>query len=452
MLPTQFGGPKATVGLRRGFSKAAVRPGPVGPRQKWGRVRLGLARVKGDWEQQFSEMDAMTIRQTAGLPRIFGGRFSDGRTAVSHDVAVMFDGDLLVISNANGMAQLRWPLKGLEIAEHLTSRSSDVMLHEPGRKGGTLYVADAVFIRDLAAKAAHLTARSRRWQGVRPFIWVMGIAAAVAALVYITDFSPARSLAKLMPREARVTLGREVVRSMSGGRRVCTQAAGKAALETLAKRLSEAAGRKADFAVSVVDADVVNAFAAPGEQIVIMRKLLETSDSPDEVAGVLAHEMGHGLDLHPETGIIRSVGLMAATEFILGGTGGSLANIGLYLAQLGYSRQAERQADLHAIAILKRSGISTQGIMNFFKRMARMSGEERDAKSRKSADEALDMLRTHPSTAERLALFASQQAYPATPALTDSEWQALKSICKTTSEAPAAPAPVKKKGERPRDI
>jgi beta-barrel assembly-enhancing protease len=397
----------------------------------------------------------MTIQQTAGLPRVFDGRFSDGRTAVSHDVRVTFDGEVLVISHANGMAQLRWPLKELEIAEHLTARSSDVMLHEPGRKGGTLYVADAGFVRDLAANAAHLTARSRRWQGMRPFVWVAGIAAAIAALVYVTDFSPARSLAKLMPHGARATLGREVVRSMSGGRRVCTQAAGKASLETLAKRLSEAAGskaggRKADFTVSVVDADVVNAFAAPGEQIVIMRKLIETADGPDEVAGVLAHEMGHGLELHPETGIIRSVGLMAATEIILGGSGGSLANVGLYLAQLGYSRQAERQADLQAIAILKRSGVATQGVMDFFKRTARMAGEERDGKSGKSADEALDMLRTHPSTAERLALFAGQPPYPATPALTDGEWQALKSICRTTSDP--VPVPRKKKTERPRDI
>lgn len=394
----------------------------------------------------------MTIRQPAGIPRVFDGRYSDGRTAATHDVRMTFEGDFLVISPANGLAQLRWPLKGLEVAEYLTSASSDVMLHEPGRNGGTLYAADAGFVRELASQVPHVTARSRRWQGVRPFVWLTGISAGVAALVYVTDFSPAHSLAKLMPREARVTLGREVVRSMSGGRRVCTQAAGKTALETLAKRLSESAGRKADFTVSVVDADVVNAFAAPGEQIVIMRKLIETADGPDEVAGVLAHEMGHGLQLHPESGIIRSVGLMAATEFILGGSGGSLANIGLYLAQLGYSRQAERQADLHAIAILKKSGIATQGIMDFFKRTSRMSGEESNRKESKSASEALDMLRTHPSTAERLALFASQPSYGATPALTDSEWQALKSICKTTLDGPPPPAPAKKKTDRPRDI
>lgn len=392
----------------------------------------------------------MTLRQTAELPRVFDGRFSDGRTAVSHDVRVTFDGELLVLSHANGGGQLRWPLKDLEIAEHMTAKTRDVMLHEPGRKGGTLYVADAGFVRELSRHAAHLTARSRRWQGLRPFVWVAGIAGAIAVLVYVTNFSPARSLAKLMPHGARATLGKEVVRSMSGGRRVCTQAAGKAALETLAKRLSEAAGRKVEFNVSVVDADVVNAFAAPGEQIVIMRKLIETADSPDEVAGVLAHEMGHGLELHPETGIIRAVGLMAATEFILGGSGGSLANIGLYLAQLGYSRQAEREADLQAITVLKRGGIATQGIMDFFKRTGKMPGE--DAKPSKSAEEALDMLRTHPSTAERLALFASQPMYPATPALTDGEWQALRSICKTTAAAPPPPAPARKKGERPRDI
>lgn len=399
-----------------------------------------------------SEFGMLNSRPTDAGSDIFDGRYSDGRTAISHHVKVAIAGDQLVISGSG--PQLRWPLRGLEPAEHLSRTSKDVMLHEPGRKGGTLYVADPRFVDLLAARAPAVTAWSRRWMGWGTFFWLAGVIAAIAAMVYVTDFSPARSVANLMPRDTRAMLGKEVVRSMTGGRRVCTQPAGRAALDTLAKKLSEATGRpSSSFSVSVIDSEVMNAFAAPGEQIVILRKLLETADSADEVAGVLAHEMGHGLELHPESGIVRTVGLMAITEFMLGGSGG-LANMGLYLTQLGYTRQAERQADAHAIAILKRSGIATQGMMDFFRRVAKMSGE--DGGSRKSMGPAMDILRTHPRVAERMAVFESQPKYPATPALTAQEWQALRSICATTAESSPVPGrPASPKGKKPdagRDI
>jgi len=382
----------------------------------------------------------------------FDGRYSDGRTAISHHVKVAIAGEFLLISGSG--LQLRWPLRGLEPAEHLSRTSKDVMLHEPGRKGGTLFVANPQFVNLLAKRAPSVTAWSRRWMGWGTFFWLAGVIAAITAMVYITDFSPARSVANLMPRDTRAMLGKEVVRSMTSGRRVCTQPAGRAALETLAKRLSDATGRPSSaFTVSVVDSEVMNAFAAPGEQIVIMRKLLETAGSADEVAGVLAHEMGHGLELHPESGIVRSVGLMAITEFMLGGSGG-LANMGLYLTQLGYTRHAERQADAHAIAILKRSGIATQGMMDFFRRVAKMSGE--DGGGRKSMGPAMDILRTHPRVAERMAAFEAQPKYPATPALTAQEWQSLRAICASTTEPSDVPQrPALPKGRKPdagRDI
>lgn len=398
-------------------------------------------------------------------PATFAGRYSDGRTAASHEVRVGFaqgQGQrpatrTLVIWQAGAAQPLVWPLASLHIAEQLRPASIDVMIHEPGRGGATLFVADRAFIKELAVQAPRLTSRARRWQGVRPFVWVVGLTAATAALIYVTDFSPARSVAKLMPRATRVTLGREVVRSMSGGHRVCSEPAGKAALTTLAKRLSEASGRKASFDVVVVDSDVINAFAAPGEQIVIMRKLIDTAQSSDEVAGVLAHEMGHGLELHPETSIVRAVGLMAITEFMLGGTGGSIANIGLYLAQLGYSRQAERQADAHAVTILKTAGIATKGITDFFHRMSKPTTDDKSG-SPDSSDGPLDMLRTHPSTKERLALFENQPRYDATPALDADAWSALRSICGSPGPdaKPAAP-PINSKPKparpaKPRDI
>jgi predicted Zn-dependent protease len=232
--------------------------------------------------------------------------------------------------------------------------------------------------------------------------------------------SPARGLAGQLPSKLRQSLGRQVIQSMSRGHGICHTPEGSAALGRLTERLSAAAGGKR-FDIRVVNWSLVNAFAAPGEQIVLTRGLLEQANGPDEVAGVLTHEMGHGLELHPETAIIRAIGLSAAAELMLGGSGGALANIGLVLTQLGYSRAAEREADAHALQILEKAQISPEGFAGFFKRV-----EERE---RGSPIGEISLLRTHPLSAERARLAESRPAYPATPALADDDWRALRAIC-----------------------
>jgi beta-barrel assembly-enhancing protease len=376
---------------------------------------------------------------------IFDGRFSDGRTAASYPVRVQLAAQGLKIERGEGAGPLLWPYAGLETSEPLTSAAVDVLVHEPGRAGATVFVNEGAFVRKLAAIAPHLTAGSQRWRVAKPWVALTAAVAAVFAIVSVTDFSPARGIAGLLPHDTRVAIGKQVIRSM--GYPVCDGEAGKAALAVLAKRLSDASGSGKSFDVAVIDSPVVNAFAAPGEEIVIMRRLLEKAESADEVAGVLAHEMGHGIELHPETGIVRAVGLMAITEFMLGGSGGTLANMGLYLTQASYSRQAEREADGHAMRILKNAGIGTRGITDFFRRMGKIEGDSADPKTKSSSGGALDILRSHPSTAERLQRFEQQPGYT----LSAEEWKSLKRICGTSSE-PVPPKPGKPAAKVPAPV
>lgn len=374
----------------------------------------------------------------------FDGRFSDGRTAASHMVRVRLDAATLTVQRADGAAPLVWPLTALETAEPITSSAIDVLVHEPGRGGATLFVAEGAFARALAVRAPHLKASAQRWRIARPWVWLTAGVAAIAAIATFSDFSPSRGIASMLPDKSRVALGRQVIKSMSGGHPVCDGTEGMAALASLARKLSAATGTNKTFEVVVVDWSTINAFAAPGEEIVIMRGLLDKAQSADEVAGVLAHEMGHGIELHPEAGIIRMVGLTAITEFMLGGSGGTIANLGLLLTQLGYTRQSEREADRHALAILKKAQIGNRGFSDFFRRMAKIHGEGTDAKAKKG-DSTIDMFRTHPSTADRLAVIEAQPGYPAVPALDAAEWKALKGICgvKPSASGPdAKPPPV----------
>jgi predicted Zn-dependent protease len=348
----------------------------------------------------------------------YRGRFSDGRTASALPAAVHLAPQGLDIV-PDGEAPLVWPYAELAAASPVGRGSGDVLLSVPSMPGATLFVADVGFVAALVAKASHLGTGSQRWRYLRPMLAVCALLALAVAGLWLADVSPARGLASLLPTELRQSFGRQVVQSIAKGRAACQTPDGSAALRRLTERLSAAAGQR--FTVTVVDWDLVNAFAAPGEQIVIARGLVEKANGADEVAGVLAHEMGHGIELHPETGIIRAIGLSAAAEMIFGGSSGSLAGVGLVLVQLGYSRAAEREADARALEILEKAQISPQGFAGFFKRL--------DQRERGSGVSELSMLRTHPLLGERARLAESRPAYPATPALSESDWRALKAIC-----------------------
>jgi Zn-dependent protease with chaperone function len=353
--------------------------------------------------------------------------FSDGRTASAQAVAVRHSGRGIVIE---GMApeggDLVWPYGALASAVPLAADQQDVALAYDYAPGASLFVEDAAFVAELARHAPHLTTRATRWKAAKPWLALSAGIASIVMLVWLSGFSPARAVAGWIPKETRVKLGEQVIASMTRGKKTCAAPAGRAALDKLTARLVAASGKSVSFKVAVSDWKLLNAFAAPGEQIVLTREIVEKAKSADEVAAVLAHEMGHGLEMHPEAGIVRSLGFAAAIELMTGGTSGTLANLGLLMSQLSYTRAAEREADGHALAMLKAAGISPKGMVDFFERVAAIEGKSATGR----AMGQFDILRTHPQSEERAKRAAGQPPYPVTPALDAADWEALKAICK----------------------
>ncbi|MDX2289810.1 MAG: M48 family metallopeptidase [Hyphomicrobiaceae bacterium] len=359
--------------------------------------------------------------------RRFDARFSDGTSAGSETVGVALSPRGIEISRDRDPQPLVWPYGAIVTAEPLSDHSIDALVTYRYQQGASLFVPGGAFARALAEVAPHLTARAERWRNTRPWLWVAGAVVLVSGLIALSDLSPARTLAGLMPDAARQTLGAQVIGSMTRGKTVCEASEGRAALDRLAARLSAAAGNAAAFKLTVVEWSLVNAFAAPGEQIVVTSGLIAQAQSPEELAGVIAHEMGHGIERHPETGIVRAVGLTAAAELMLGGGSGTLTNLGLALAQLSYTRAAEREADDHALAILRATSISAKGLADFFVRMGK--GEKDDG------GVSVDLLRSHPQTAERLQHVLSAPTYPTKAAMSAPEWAALRAICEADAKA-----------------
>ncbi|MEZ5843745.1 MAG: M48 family metallopeptidase [Hyphomicrobiaceae bacterium] len=359
-------------------------------------------------------------------------RYADGKTAGSTMATVTLTERGIAIDTGS-WEPLIWPYGALETAVPLSqSRSHDALVTYRHQPGATLFLEDQQLIAGLIRQAGHLSTSAQRWRWARPVIVGVVIASAIAGVVSLSDLRPAATIAGWIPQQTRETLGRQVVASMTAKYKRCVTRDGTAALERLVDRLKRGAAGTT-FDVRVVNWGLVNAFAAPGGQIVVTRGLISKAGGPDEVAAVIAHEMGHGIKLHPESGIVRSLGLSALIELMMGGGGGTLSNIGILMAELSYSREAEREADAVAVDLLRASAIPAQGLASFFERIEELKAE------RKMRDEAagkdrgwgrsLEILSTHPLTEERIAAARRVAPYPATPALDESDWQALRSIC-----------------------
>ncbi len=156
------------------------------------------------------------------------------------------------------------------------------------------------------------------------------------------------------------------------------------------------------YSFYVVNAPEVNAFAVPGGHIYINRGLIERAENMSEVAGVLAHEVGHVVHRHGIDQVQRAQtanGVLSAVYGILLGRnpsgleqvviqGGGSA----YFA--GYSREAEREADATAVQYLMATGTHPQGLVTMFEKLMAERQQNPGAVER--------WFSTHPTTQERI--------------------------------------------------
>ena len=369
------------------------------------------------------------------------GRFSDGKSAASHDAVVAFDAAGLQLT-VDGQPGPLWHYADLRAATPLGSSSHNVLLSPKADPDATLFVANRAFCSALMEVAPHLATSAERWRVLKPALAVGAVALALGVSVWAFDYSPSKSLAQMIPNKVRNALGASVVDGMVGDRKVCRETGGVEALGRLHQKLQPKAQTGTDRII-VVDWGLVNAFAVPGGQVVITRAILEKAGSADEVAGVIGHEIGHGLALHPETGLVRSIGFWAVLQFFMTGSPGVLGNLGATAMQLGYNRDAEREADGYAIALLRDAGISVKPFAAFFKKLDPLgkSGSTPQPAPTGRVGSVFDILSTHPAPAERVARIEAVPDYPSTPALSDADWKALQAICGVKPKSDTKPDP-----------
>ncbi len=280
--------------------------------------------------------------------------------------------------------------------------------------------------------------RERARAGRRSKAWFAILGMAVVGLVWALFQVPtwAAEQTRHLPMSVDRQLGDAAYESMElPGEKVEAPAMQAFLDQTIARLARESGCDECAFRIDIVRSDQLNAFALPGGQMVILTGLLDASESPEEVIGVLAHEMAHVTRRHGVRQLVRQAGIGIGAAILLGDSEGIVAlaaSLAISADQNAYSREEETDADEVGVSYLVAAGIDPVGMARTFERFAEQDG----------GVEIPAWFSTHPDHASRIAMvrrLRSEAAGQYTPI--DVDWAALKASLQATPALPAGEAP-----------
>lgn len=349
----------------------------------------------------------------------FVGHYMDGKTASMVDVRIVVHSAALHALTGDEAQEVQvWPLAGL-VCERLPGGGS-VELRHADVPGALITTSDAHWPEALRSAGVAVAGLPQGPRLIKLLLINFAAVAAVIATGYISLPYLATAIAKRIPLRMEARLGDQVDVLLE--KSYCESAEAARALEELRLRIE--GPHSPPRALRVLDLEAPNAFTFPGGWIVLTRGLLEEAESPDEVAGILAHEIQHVEQRHVLSHVIRGALLSAAWAVTVGDFTGILVvdpSTAFQIANLRFSRADEQSADQAAVFALDRAGIPRDGMVRFFERL------------KSKSDVVPEWLSTHPTSERRARELAGPTGSGATkPVLADSLWQALKDACKTS--------------------
>ncbi len=256
------------------------------------------------------------------------------------------------------------------------------------------------------------------------FVLICGVALSTS-VARADKLDPDHPPATVLPQETR--LGDEAVKELESDKKlkwldpgVPANRALQQKLNALVQKLGAASPRPGiAYTIKVIEDPDINAFTLPGGHVYLYRGLIDFAASDDELAGVLAHELGHNARLHALRGERKAkklnwVGLAALAAMIGGGQNGAdiarFSQFALVGALNGYGVGLEKEADASAVETMRRAGFNPSALVTFMERLQVEETHRPDIK--------LGIFATHPPSDERANLILSQmktESIPFTP-------------------------------------
>ena len=381
----------------------------------------------------------MTVPQS---PELFADYF-DGITGRAQRVTLALTATGLRLTLADG-ASRSWPLAELRALPDQADRAT-LVLALAGDTVARLILRDAALAGQIRAAAPALNRRPPVEHKRQIAAWALGAIASVALIIFVLVPTMADQLARWLPPEGERALGDatfEQIRTALSEDflplEACEAPAGLAALAAMQARLGADKDLPYPVELTVLDHELVNAFALPGGRVVIFRGLLDEARGPDEVAAVLAHEIGHVVGRDPTRDALRLAGSVGVLGLVFGDFAGGTVVLFLanQLINASYSQKAEAGADEYAHALLTEAGLPPAALGTFFERLRDEYGD---------AEGWAAHFSTHPQMTARIEAAVEAQAradaqgLARTPALDAGQWAALRGICGPAGARDARP-------------
>ena len=361
-------------------------------------------------------------------------KFFDGRSARMQAVVAhieMRHGAMVLVISLPDEAEILWPMSELrEVTDQARDEGIVLSFGQDGVERLILpHGASEDVIRDHAPNLGKRRVSNRMIRNL--VLWLGGAVASVVLIMFVILPALANQLATMIPPEREAALGNTAIRQISRflgsdeEKLTCDNPAGVEALDKMTKRMVGFRTLDYDLNVRVFDHEMVNAFAVPGGHVVLFKGLLDAAETPEEVAGVLGHEIGHVVNRDPTRLTLRSAGSIGILGMIFGDfAGGALALIlAEQLISASYAQDAEANADEFAHELLAEAKLPSEPFAQFFIKLKDEYGD---------SEGLLSHLASHPNLQGRAdAAIAADSlnglAYRSV--LSPSEWSDLKKIC-----------------------
>lgn len=212
------------------------------------------------------------------------------------------------------------------------------------------------------------------------FLTTVGCSPVLEEVKSSLGFRPEQELAQALTRGPDQWQGAQsqaaaVDSKVTEGQRVNKDPALNARLQKMVDRLRAVSHAPSiPFKVKIIDSDQINAFNTGGELLYVYTGLINYVESDDELAGIMAHEMAHGLGAHIQreqsSMFLPALGALLTSAALQNKNADQVIGLVNQAISSGYSRRHEREADILAVVYTSRAGYNPLSFEDFFQRIS----------------------------------------------------------------------------------
>jgi predicted Zn-dependent protease len=217
----------------------------------------------------------------------------------------------------------------------------------------------------------------------------------------VTIYNPATQKKELLliDTKSEVTMGKDMDLEVQKKYKILTDYQMQRRLDSIGSKVALASDRQdLTYHFKIINDNEFNAFTIPGGYLYVNSGLMNAA-TDDELACVLAHEIGHVAARHSVKKLQSALGFQLIMGIALGISGqqamASAMDVVFNLASLGYSRDDELLADRLAVRYSKKSGFNPYGMVTFFKKL-------QNEANKKGGKLNIELLNSHPDIEKRI--------------------------------------------------